>query len=287
MKLWRGAGERMPAGARIVVHDKNALGRRFQVCCSGAAMRAINIIKTADILIPYANDSVNFGVLMWNVIHDVSRHERSHILRELSNSDIERLWRIAGTRYDASVAEISASQVPNFSIWDDLPTRSEVDECSNFRGRAVLPISLGLDKFSKHIFKSLENEQLYGRVVHNNVIGNRVYPGPLYFKVAVGSSLIPIYRNMYPNSGSMCDMVFSYSLGLSDLDILEPLSVENRWPKPRKENPKPFNMGFTDYIRVAGPGVYVGMGLQESNTRNMKSQFNTIPQPLFFLMIAT
>jgi len=65
MKLWRGAGERMPAGARIVVHDKNALGRRFQVCCSGAAMRAINIIKTADILIPYANDSVNFGVLMW------------------------------------------------------------------------------------------------------------------------------------------------------------------------------------------------------------------------------
>jgi hypothetical protein len=210
-----------------------------------------------------------------------------HLLRELSNSDIERLWRIAGTRYDASVAEIAASQVPNFSIWDDLPALSQEDECSYFKGRAVLPISMGLDKFSKHIFRSIENDEFYGRVVHTNIIGNRIYPGPLYFKVAVGSALIPLYGNMYSDSGSMCDVVLSYSLEWSDFNVLESLSVENKWPKPRKKNPNPFNMGYTDYIRVAGPGVYVGMGLQESNSGNLKSRFNIIPRPLFFIMIAT
>ena len=54
-----------PAGPRFTVNEKRLFSRRFQVCCSNAAKRAVNIVKTADVLVPYANDSVNFGVLMW------------------------------------------------------------------------------------------------------------------------------------------------------------------------------------------------------------------------------
>lgn len=84
---------------------------------------------------------------------------------------------------------MAASRVPTYSIWDEMPNAP--GQISSFSGRACLPLSLGMNYFRKCICVAGEDEELFGRVEQNNVIANRVYPGPLYFKAQVGTGLIP------------------------------------------------------------------------------------------------
>jgi len=50
------------------------------------------------------------------------------------------------------------------------------------------------------------------------------------------------------------------------------------WPRPRRQL-RPFDCGFVDYVRAAGPGIVVGMGYR---TETKGSGAPWVPSPLFF-----
>ena len=60
-----------------------------------------------------------------------------------------------------------------------------------------------------------------------------------------------------------------------DLQLEGPQLPRTAWPAPRSQLP-PFAGGWTDYVRVAGPGVYVGVGL--------RTEPGWQPGPLFFTL---
>lgn len=65
------------------------------------------------------------------------------------------------------------------------------------------------------------------------------------------------------------------ALGLGDDDIPRP-----GWPRPRRQR-RPFDAGYTEYVRAAGPGVFVGVGYR---TRAAGSGVPLVPSPLHFVM---
>lgn len=80
----------------------------------------------------------------------------------------------------------------------------------------------------------------------------------------------------------MCDLMFTYNLNVETKGRLENLALGLNWVGPR-QNPAPFDGDFVDYIRVVGPGVYVGLGYKEGDP---SSPIPLFPVPLFFIMIA-
>jgi hypothetical protein len=255
--------------------------RHLGIARSSAVKSVVNLVKTAETLVPYSKDSVNLGLLLWNKIDEIPEEDRVKMLDELTNADILRLWRLAGQRHEASIADISSSKVPSYSIWNDLP--GEDSSLVRYRGRAALPIRLlGQEYFEKAFFsmpgedKETPHPNIYGRVFHGNVLKNRGYPGPLYFKAAVGGSLVPMLSDT-------CDMVLSYALPEEEEGELAALASDLGWVGPRK-NPPPFDGDFTDYVRVVGPGVLVGLRYQEE-TPAATGLSRLFPRPLFFAMI--
>jgi hypothetical protein len=238
---------------------------------------AVNLIKTAETLVPYSKDSVNLGILTWNMIEQVAQEHRIQMLEQLTDADIMRMWRLAGERNKATVSELAASKVPSYSIWEDMP--NDEGRIAVFRGRAVLPLKLfGLDGFEKGLF--VRSEHVYGRVFHGNVIKNRIYPGPLYFRAQVGSAFVPLISDT-------CDLVLSYELETESLADIGSVASGYGWPAPKAVSPVPFNNRFTDYIRVVGPGVFVGLGYQEEGhpLTDGNKLMHVFPRPLFFTMI--
>lgn len=254
----------------------------------------VNTIKTADTLVPYQKDAVNLGIFIWDLIDCVPPADRGKILDHLSDSDIMRLWRLAGDRSKASIPALAMSKVPNYSIWEDMP-KTGSQTSIRFRGRAVLPMASRLGNFEKELFhlnarqtdqveETCSDLQIYGRVQHSGPIGfikETVYPGPLYFKVFVGSSIVPLLSDT-------CDMIFSYSLEESGVKRISNIAGTQRWQAPRLKNLPPFDDDFTEYIRVVGPGMFVGLGYKEISEKwmiqdDILSHF--IPRPLFFAMV--
>lgn len=178
----------------------------------------------------------------------------------LSCSDIRQLWKLAGQRYAASKSQIVTSIGLDYSIWRDLP--ADYTEIVYHTGKAALPLPNLLGRFQKAYFLPPnlastgdieENDTVYGRVIHNSALRNRVYPGPLYLKCTVGTATIPVLNDL-------CDMKIEY-INPDELPFTSDDIPKSAWPRPR-EPPFPFNKGYTDYIRAAGPGVFVGVGFR-------------------------
>lgn len=186
---------------------------------------------------------------------------------------------------------MAAALGPEYSLWQDLPrTKAEI---SYFDGKAALPVhALGISRFTKAFFlanpvkpsneqgvleeEEDEEEVLFGRVIHPTPLGNWIYPGPMYFESCIGPTIVP-------RTAELCDMTISYL----DPDELRfdpgkdiPRSV---WPRPRVQR-LPFNHGYVDYIRAAGPGVLVGMGYRTKSVDG-ESGVPLVPSPLYFIMI--
>ena len=248
---------------------------------------AVNTIKTAETLVPYSSDAVNLGVLIWDLIDDIPSAERHKLLDLLAESDIMRLWRLAGERNKASISSLAISKVPDYSIWEDMPKEGSRD-LPRFRGRALLPMGLG--SFEKELFSSFPKSKgtaeaqncapIYGHVLHSGyatMIKNVIYPGPLYFKAIVEPSLVPMLSDT-------CDMVFTYSLEETSMEDIGSVAAIHGWRAPKACNPPPFDSNYTDYIRVVGPGVFVGLGYGDNNKNNTLLS-SLMPMPLFFAMV--
>lgn len=246
---------------------------------------AVNTIKTAETLVPYSSDAVNLGVLIWDLIDNIPSTERHKLLDELAECDIMRLWRLAGERNKASISNLAMSKVPDYSIWEDMPKEGSKD-IPRFRGRALLPMGLG--SFEKQLFSPLTTgegsaetqhcAQVYGHVLHSGyatMIKNAIYPGPLYFKAIVEPSLVPMLSDT-------CDMVFTYTLEETSMEEIRSIAAIQGWRVPKTCNPPPFDSNYTDYIRVVGPGVFVGLGYGDNNNTVVSG---LMPRPLFFAMI--
>lgn len=195
---------------------------------------------------------------------------------------------MAGRRYGAPPSDVAAAIGPDYSLWKDMP--QDIKTIVYFDGKAGLPThAFGISSFTKAFFLSLSSSSsphedvIYGRVIHPNPLGNHIYPGPLYFK----SSTIGSPPLLVPLTGELCDLTLSYldpdqGLGLYEFDKQVPRS--STWPRPRK-NKRPFDQGYVDYVRVAGPGLLVGMGYRTlSDTPLESGLYPLVPSPLYFVM---
>lgn len=195
-------------------------------------------------------------------------------------SDIRRLWTVAGLRYSAPPGAIAAAIGPEYSLWRDLP--QDIATIVYFEGKSALPThALGISSFTKAFFLGSERgqranefeEHLFGRVIHPTPIANRVWPGPMYFRSSVGTSLVPIL-------GELCDLTIAY-LDPDELKLNLEDIPRSAWPLPRHQL-RPFDGGYIDYVRTAGPSVLVGLGYR---TREAGSGLPMVPSPLYFIMV--
>eukprot|EP00887_Chlorella_sp_A99_P003013 scaffold9.g3013.t1 len=224
----------------------------------------INLISTSELLVPYDLSAVNLGLIIWGAIRDIPAAHRHLLVDRLDSSCIRKLWKVTGQRFTAPRAQAAAAMGPNASLWTDMPAR--LREVSLFRGKAALPThALGISRFTKALFLKPSGEGgMFGRVLlGKGPLAAWLYP--LYFRMEAGPAVVPL-------SQDLCDFTLEYldpaELGLAPDDI-----PRSHWPRPRVQL-APFGERWTDYVRMAGPGVYVGagMGLQRDS------------QPLHFVM---
>lgn len=204
------------------------------------------------------------------------------LLPNFEFSDIRRLWKAAGFRYDAPQANMVAA---GYSVWEDFPL--EPGEIVRYGTKMALQVDVfGLFGYDIAFFRAShfdredfwwqavpegsEKLPLYGRALHKIAAKNWTYPGPMYFDCSVGSAIIPDFDEL-------CDLQFTYldppELGLALSDV-----PDCRWCPPRRQL-RPFDKEYVEYVRVAGPGVLVGMGLR---THAQGSGLPLVPSPLFF-----
>jgi hypothetical protein len=176
---------------------------------------------------------------------------------------------------------------PEYSLWQDLPRTAA--EITYFDGKAALPVhAFNISRFSKAFFLATippqsnqeENEEediLFGRVIHPTPVGNYIYPGPMYFESCIGPALVPL-------TSELCDMTISY-LDPEELRFDPGRDIpRSAWPRPRVQR-RPFDQGYIDYVRAAGPGVLVGMGYRTRSKDEGSSGVPLVPSPLYFVMI--
>jgi hypothetical protein len=240
--------------------------------------KAVALITTSDKLVPYDPAAVNLGLVVWRVLAEVPAAARPRVVAALSSADVRRLWKVAGARYAAPAGAVAAALGPEYSLWRDLPEDSS--QVVYYAGKAALPThAFGVSSFRKAFFcargrgDASGDDALFGRVLHATPVGNRLYPGPLYFRATIGAALVPAL------GAELCDAVLEYEeheeLGLAPGEL-----PKAGWPRPRL-NPRPFDAGFTNYVRAAGPGVLVGLGYR---TRAAGSGIPLVPSPLYFAM---
>lgn len=83
---------------------------------------------------------------------------------------------------------------------------------------------------------------------------------PHYCRLDIGPVLTPVQAD------AGADMAFTYATeDGSPLDLYAEDLPSKSWPAPRGPRPSPFSLGAKDYVRPAGPGVYVGCGYRRSD----------------------
>ncbi len=216
------------------------------------SIKLVNLVKTADDLVPFGRNSVSMGMLVWQALQRETEDPRA--LLSLDDADIERLWRIAdGAQRD--------HRTEDYRIWDDLPSMNE--KHSSTAGRAAVQfqarttgstimsrfqrytLSCGDGAFSGDGGKEVGDDNDDAGVFMGCVDGNffnpllsRLFPflpemRPRQFKALVGTALA---------GAGMCDMVFEY-------DAVDP---------KRKKNRRSVDIE-RQFVRVAGPKVFVAM----------------------------
>lgn len=81
----------------------------------------------------------------------------------------------------------------------------------------------------------------------------------------------------------MCDLTIQYPETPTGLRLPITAIPKSSWPRPKRLR-APFNKGFTDYVRVAGPGVMVGLGYRTEAEIDEGSGLPLFPSPIYFAM---
>lgn len=250
----------------------------------------INTLETADKLLPYDPEEGNLGINIWKSIREIPIEHKTKLLRYMYPANIRRLWDIAGKRYSVNNATIarmvntSTSSSSSTSMLEysfgDLP--QSTDDIVYYKGKAALNLPI-IRRFRKAFWISPKSSsssrcdgEICGRVFTGGPIGSHIYPGPLYFKADISTEFVPVTRDV-------CDAVLHYDR--DDFDIKElPLTEEAlSWPRPRGASLL-FGQGFTDYIRLAGPGVIVGLGYRTKEEEGGGLLPGSRANPLYFVM---
>ena len=101
----------------------------------------------------------------------------------------------------------------------------------------------------------------------------------MYFESCIGPTIVPL-------TDELCDMTISY-LDPDELRFDPGKDIpRSAWPRPRKQK-RPFDQGYVDYVRAAGPGVLVGMGYRTRSLDVADSGVPLVPSPLYFVMVKT
>ena len=202
----------------------------------GPKINLINLVKTADDLLPHSGTSV--PLLLWQA---VQRDDPRLLLSELNDADIERLWRLAA--WDRR--HIRAQE---YRIWDDLPTPT-AGRPVRFRARTTMgarflhyvispehgddhvndkPVNRR-NRGNKGDMLDVRDQSFVGWVEHplRHVLALLARPFPFdidhgkRFKALVGTALV---------GAGTCDMVFEHGSAAGN-----------------------------EYVRVVGPKVFVSM----------------------------
>ncbi len=199
----------------------------------------VNLVKTADDLVPFSRDSPSLGMLVWQALQREADDPRT--LLSLNDVDIERLWRLAdGEQRDHRTVE--------YRIWDDLPMPTAGRPTVRFRARTT-GSTIGA-RFQQYTLScDVEYRERDGCDGEGKIIGwvddpvrralavlCRPFPFlpkmlPRHFKALVGTTMA--------GSGT-CDMLFDYE---SPTNSVDRQSVDTE----------------RQFVRVAGPKVFVAM----------------------------
>lgn len=117
------------------------------------------------------------------------------------------------------------------------------------------PTSLKLpqDSFEQYFFVDPSTGVLYSRVMLKISGGLDAFWYPSYNRVEVKLVTTPV------QSDAGADIVFVYPTSATQPLKLDKLSLPNPfWPAARQNMWSPFSLSARDYVRVVGPGVYVG-----------------------------
>lgn len=67
----------------------------------GRLRTVVNLIRTAELLVPFDRSAVNLGLILWGAIKNLPHQRRLELLSRLNSADIKRLWKVSGQRYSA------------------------------------------------------------------------------------------------------------------------------------------------------------------------------------------
>lgn len=242
---------------------------------------AAGLISIIDELRPLDRSRFNAAYEIWKVIAAVPPEDRYRLIDEIEPGAIRTLWKHSMARYVLDDAR-SLDIFRNYAVWDDFPTEAgEVytywGRCEKFmvlesrspfqqdsamqqrHPRAIpwLQPSPGSWQFKQERFKASffvhpESGELYSRLHMQLNAWVDSFWMPIYSKLDISLTLTPVQAD----AGADMTMVYpaqGKSLGLKKEHLPSPL-----WPAPSDKMWSPFSLGRRDYLRVAGPGVYVG-----------------------------
>ncbi len=127
-------------------------------------------------------------------------------------------------------------------------------------------LQLPQQRFSQHFFRHPTTSQLHSRVVIGGCARwlNGWLTSPVYNSVDIDLTLTPLASD----AGADVTVSFTASedgskpLGLGKGDLPGTL-----WPAPSKDVWSPFSRSGRDYMRPAGPGVYVGCAYRRAEAK--------------------
>lgn len=119
------------------------------------------------------------------------------------------------------------------------------------------PASTGIksDAFVQRFFVDAASGALYSRLTLRTFAGLEAFWHACYCRVDVGLVATPLA------SDAGADLKFVYPTASTPPLALAAGDLPRRlWPAPRRDGWSPFSLSAADYVRVVGPGVYVGCG---------------------------
>eukprot|EP00878_Enallax_costatus_P006151 GHUV01006447.1.p1 GENE.GHUV01006447.1~~GHUV01006447.1.p1 ORF type:complete len:360 (+),score=62.56 GHUV01006447.1:75-1154(+) len=264
---------------------------------------AAGLISVIDDLRPLDHTTFNAAYEIWKAIAAVPAADRVRILDELEPGAVFSLWKATVSRY--VMAENRKEELfKDFFIWDDFPSEpgqvyTYEGLCEQFVYQKPLsplavdssmqsklprqvpwlkpnPMSMATpqERFTQQFFLSSRTGLLHSRINFN-------LPGvlkllkpltpPIYNRVEIGLTLTPNSSDAgadacitYPVDPILLKQQQAAGVALSKEDLPNPL-----WPAPLKvASWSPLSFTGRDYVRVVGPGFYVGCAYRKDEQDN-------------------
>lgn len=274
---------------------------------------AAGLISVVDDLRPLDPAAFNAFAEIWRAIAAVPPGDRVRILDELEPGAVFSLWKASLGRYVLDEAR-AGELLSDFFIWDDFPSQPgqvityeglceqfrveaagsplSVDSAMQARFPRAVPwlkpsassIAAPRERFTQHFFQAGRTGLLHSRMTLDMGWASFLSP-PIYNRLEIGLTLTPNSPDagadaalVYPMDPVLLKQKQDAGVALSKEDLPSPL-----WPAPsRRAAWSPLSFAERDYMRVAGPGFYVGCAYRRDAAGGL-----LVDEAVYFALVRT